>query len=213
MDTPATIFSGIIDYLDGDGAAGAGAAWVGSHAGHSWTAINTPTYNAALVNGHGGFTLVRASAQRFENTTIDLPAPPFTIILVVRQDGWNSAASMFAAGNTTARILQNSASPQIAQNNGAIANSNGSLATATWGVVLAEFTNSTSDRVRVGGADVTGANSGPNDPAATLQIGASGGAGHCQMSVAQVVIISGTPSAGEYTAYAAYVLSRYGVTF
>lgn len=210
--TPATIFSGIIDYLDGDTGAGAGAPWVGSHAGHSWTAINTPTYNATLLNGHGGFSLVRASAQRFENTTLDLPAPPFTIVAVVRQDGWNNLASLIAASSVSGRILQSTASPQIAQNNGSTVNNNGNLATATWGVVVAEFNDSTSDRVRAGGVDVTGANAGSADPAATLQIGAAGGAGHCSMSIVQAVFITGIPSAGEYTNYAAYVLARYGLT-
>lgn len=212
-DGPLAIFGAdLLLWLNGDCGVDTGTGtWTDCVNGYVFTPNGTPMFNPSLLNGHGGWSWVRASAQRHTNNTIDLPAPPFTTFLVARQDGWNNGASLIGhpGGSTSARILQGGASPQLQMNNGSSVNTNGGLALSTWGLITAEYTNSVADTLRCGSTDVTGANAGATNPAAGMQIAATGSAAHASLSATDVIIATNA-SAARKTALAAWVTSRYG---
>lgn len=215
--TPESIFgSKLIDYIDGDFGVDLGTlAWTGQKIGSIFTAINTPTYNATLLNGHGGFSYVRASVQRHENVTLDFTAPsitPTVQIAVIRQNAWNAGASIIGAssGASNMRIQQDAVSPEIRENNTTAVNTNNGLAIATWGVVIAEYTNSVADRLICGVTKVTGANAGNNNPPAGRQISANGAAGHCSDSGVWYGWLNALGTDSEYNQLMSYFTDKYG---
>lgn len=186
--------------------------WTGSVNGHVFEPNGTPLFNPALLNGHGGWSWERANSQRHTCTTLDLPAPPYTIIGVVRQDDWDSNATLVgnSAGiNSGNRILQLTSEPSLGMNNGSSVNANDTLEVGEWGVVIAEYTNSIADTLTVASVPITGASSGAADPGAGVQLAAVANAAHWSGSAVEWLFLIGLHPT-KHAAYRRRVTAIYG---
>ncbi len=179
----------------------------------SWTdqfGLNNPTQatsgNQPLVtlaspafDGHG-FMTFDAISKSLVFAGLDLPAPNVTPLFgyaILRQTGWTSGNSLFAAQLNSMMLQQNSASPSVRMNNasGVNLNNGGTLNTVMHVQFL--FTGSTSDYLRIGTTTTTGASAGTNDPTTGLfTIGARAGglAGYVAMDLAAFLLLAGEPT-------------------
>lgn len=111
-------------------------------------------------------------------STLDLPAPGTTNAFwhaVMVQRTWAASRGAFSAATTTGfmQFTGNVSTPNMQQYDGTLANTNSGASLGS--LVRAEvlYTNSASDRVKIGGTNVAGTVAGNLDPAAGFIIGAT----------------------------------------
>lgn len=136
--------------------------------------------------------------------------PPFSIIIVAKPTTWNSATALVgdAANANRGQIAFAGTTPQIFQDNGAFKNATAAPLNS-WYRMLGKFTNSVSDSLKIGSAaPVTGNNAGAGVPA-NMALNTNGaGVGAGVFDFWELVVLPGIATAGEYTAYDAYLTAK-----
>ncbi len=180
------------------------------------TAANQPTYNATGGPNSTPSILFDATNDVLVNAAIDrnVPSTAITFVwMVFRQVTWTSTRRLFGFGtaNNTICAIQNSATPQIAQADTTIVNSNTALAVNTYGRGEFYFSGSVNDYIKLIATTVSGASAGVTNPAAGFKLGASGATTlFGNLEIAEAAIFDTLPNAAQITALNAYVTSRYG---
>lgn len=148
-----------------------------------------------------------------DNTTLNLPVPPFYVAMVVKQITWTIGDRLWAVPDfgTAVGLACDVATPQIAMFDTNVVNNNSGALVGQYKLVEAQFTNSASDFLRAGGSTISGANAGNHDPAVGINLGyglLGGNAGN--ISVPEFLVVFGTPTALQRALFQAYIGSRYG---
>lgn len=167
-----------------------------------------PTINATDGTLSSLQTVAFASGQGlFNNTSISI-APPFTMMFVAKLTTWASTVALF--GDLASHgLVCGGSSPLLYQNDGSYSN-NQSMTTGTWFLVWAEFTNSTSDRIKVGSNAFTttpGTNSG-NTTMTSVGFNLAGGAGTAVQTIREGCIWGGLITGTERTNVTSYVSAQ-----
>ncbi len=170
------------------------------------------TLASPAFDGHG-FMTFDAISKSLVFAGLDLPAPNVTPLFgyaILRQTGWASGNSLFAAQLNSMMLQQNSVSPSVRMNNasGVNLNNGGTLNTVMHVQFL--FTGSTSDYLRIGTTTTTGASAGTTDPTAglfTIGARAGGAAGFVAMDLAALLLLAGEPT--EIAQVRTYFQTRY----
>jgi len=178
------------------------------------TGASQPTLVASAINGKPAVQFDGVDDRM--NATFARVAPgtqPFYLWLVMKQIAWTAGVRII--GDFVVNgcfLLQNSASPQIAQFNAATANSGGGATVGSYFRVESQFSNSTSDYIKKGSTNTTGANAGNGAGGGTWQLGARGdSAGSpANVEIAEAFLFLGTPTAQNRTDLDAYCTARYG---
>lgn len=151
------------------------------------------------------------------NAVLDLPAPgttPTTYWGVFRQITWNGAGNRFwdAGGGGNLFLVLQVATPDIAQANPAVVNTNGGFTVNQYMVFEALFSDSPSDAIRVGGVISTGASAGNNDSAVGYVLGAANVAAALpsNIEVCELWIFSTALTAQQRAQLRAYATAKYG---
>jgi len=149
-----------------------------------------------------------------DNTTLDLPVPPFYVSLVVKQITWVVGKRLWAVPDFVqpVAVTMDVATPAISMEDGTVVNNNGGCTVGQYKLVEAQFTNSVTDYLRAGGTTVTGANAGNHDPAIGINLGYGLlGSNSSNISVPEFLVVFGTPTVTERALYSAYISNRYGL--
>ena len=88
--------------------------------------------------------------------------------------------------------------------NTTVANNNTAAAVGNWRMIVAQYTGTVGDSLRIGSTVVTGASAGVGDPGATWTWAARTTAVHADCSAWEFVIVNRTITAGEITSLIAY---------
>jgi enterochelin esterase-like enzyme len=196
-----------------------------SGAGHSLsqgTAGCRPTYSATSgPNSTPGIThdgADGASTGDFLPTSaFDIAAPATTAfyeLLVFKQVAWTNADRITARPGGNIQIRQAGTTPAITMNNTTGVNSNTAATIGSWFRLEAGFTGSTSDFLKIGSTNVTGASAGNTDPASgSSTIGAVAG-GTTASNIAWTIwgATAGIPTNDERTNIGKWILGKYGST-
>jgi len=178
------------------------------------TGASQPTLVAGAINGQPAVQFDGVDDRM--NATLARVAPgtqPFYLWMVLKQITWTAGVRIvgdFVVSGCF--IFQNSASPQIAQHNGANANSGAGAAVGSYARVEAQFTNTVGDYVKRGATNSTGGNALNNAGGGTWQLGARGDSAGApaNIEIAEAFLFLGTPSAGQRSSLDAYCTGRYG---
>jgi len=179
-------------------------------------ATNPPSIVTSTLNGIAVLTF-DGTNDRLANAAWSPGAPGSQAIwyaMLVRQVSWTNGDSLLANATGTGnaqRIIQNSVTPQIAQRNTTIANSNSAATIGSWFLIEVLFNNATTDYVNIGATKQTGTNAA-NTAATGRCLGACGTTDFSNIEVAGFWATNGEPTAGERTAFRAAVTSLYGGT-
>jgi hypothetical protein len=223
--TPS-IMTGMLDWGvtdDGVAVGGANTTWTWKLAGMVFTAANAnaPTVNAtdATLNNLQTLSFVRANSDRLIATGgVDRPAPnsvPTQIILLLKQDTWNSTAGLFSAGTQNLAIFQSGSTPNLAQNNNATVNADGGAVLGTWVLIQALFTGSTSDSMTIKGdlTPTTGASAGINNPSSTWTMGGNAAlSAFSGFTIYFGAVLSQAASAGDLANLKTWLATRIGTS-
>jgi hypothetical protein len=196
-----------------------------SGAGHSLsqgTAGCRPTYSATSgPNSTPGITHDGADGAStgdfLPSSSFDIAAPATTAfyeLLVFKQVAWTNADRITARPGGNIQIRQAGTTPAITMNNTTGVNSNTAATIGSWFRLEAGFTGSTSDFLKIGSTNVTGASAGNTDPASgSSTIGAVAG-GTTASNIAWTIwgATAGIPTNDERTNIGKWILGKYGST-
>lgn len=208
--TPLTILGADcltwLDSRDATVSLGVATAWVDRIIGAA-TLVASPT---ASVDGTLGIQTVNCDgvAQAIQQTK-DRPAPsagtPTTLIMIMKQNSWTSADSLWGTGANVLCANQVTATPGFVLRNTTAGPLNSSLALSTWKMVVAQYSNETTDFSQVGqAAKVTGTALGASDPGATMTWGARTLASFAHTSWQTMIMCSRKLTVPDTTALIAY---------
>ncbi len=153
-------------------------------------------------------TLTMASGTGLYVNPITALSTPFTMVVIIRMSTWANGNVVF--GNTSGiGLTTQSGTPNITQNIGAVANPS-PLTFGTWQLVIAEFTGSTSDRIKVGSSAFTAI---PGTSAGTtamtlLGLNLAGGPGAGLFQFFEGFTLNRVGTAGEYTNLRSYCAAQ-----
>lgn len=158
------------------------------------TGTNQPAYSAGVITGDGADNFLRTAAFTFDQ--------PSTVVAIMRQDSWTLDDSVWdgATALNRRRMYTPGSTPNMTMYAGGVGPANAGATIGTWRVVKA-FYNGASSTLNVdNGVDATG-NAGTNT-ASGLTLLADGQAtptAYGAESFAEVILISGELSAGDWT--------------
>lgn len=185
-----------------------------SGAGHDFTSAGAAAPALTTLGGRAAFNM--NSNKLLTCAGLDLPAPgttPFFLWTLFANMGIPPSGNgcLFAqSGTNTMALLINSGARTLVQFNGSSANTSASLVDGTPVLVEALFNNGTSDRLKVAGSNVTGANAGNSNPAASVTIGSLAAATFINAKVIAMAAWPGAPSAAELAALKAAAVKYVG---
>jgi len=151
-------------------------------------------------------TVQLASGKGLFNSTSISIAPPFTMMLVANLTTWAGACALFGS-LTPLGLLCGGSSPLLYQNLTTYSNFQ-SMTVGTWFLIWAEFTNSTSDRIKIGSNAYTttpGTNSGPST-LTSIGFNLAAGAGASAFSLREAAVWPGLIT--EQAAVTSYVAAQ-----
>lgn len=202
---------------------GAVSSWLDRTTNHNdfsqGTAANKPTASASGGPNSTAEVTFDGSNDFLTNATLDFPAPgtqPYYLWLILKQITWTIGARICQVqdfGVVAALLDMDVATPQLAMNNGggSSLNSNGAPV-GTYKRLECQFSNSTSDYFNIGSINTTGTNVGNSNPTAVgIQLACSqAGGNNGNISIAEWLVVFGTPSAPQRAQLDAYATARYG---
>lgn len=199
-DTGITIVTGVSQWDDQSGNA--------NHLSQG-TGTRQPTVVAAVLNGIQGI--------QFDGTSDLMTSPAFvrtspsTVFAVMRQDTWTVNDFAFEAGAAGAFAMrQITATPTLGLFSGGAGPATTDLAVNTFGVVTAIF-NGASSVIQIGNnAEVSGNDGGGAGDGFTLGARPTT-TGFSNITVMEIVVMSGVATTPQRDAFKAYSLARYGV--
>jgi hypothetical protein len=166
--TPLQIFGSVSMWVNA-GLQASASQVVDQAQGIVFTAAGGITYG---TTGPNGLPIWSANGtDGIFSGALNRPAPatePSFIIGVWRQDGFTAGDCLYGTGSQTLALAQSSPSPNLAQRNTTVANSNGGGGLNTWFLSYQLFTGSTSDFNVCGNTVASGEDSGNTDPGATF---------------------------------------------
>jgi hypothetical protein len=179
------------------------------------TGANQPTYTPGGLNGQP-ILVFDGSNDSMGSAGPDLAVPSTTNAFwwaVFKQNAWTSGSVLFCTNVSGSNefLQQTTSTPRLSMGDITAANENSAAAVGSW--VRAEwlFTGSTSDFLKLGATNVTGASSGVADPGAGIFIARNfAGTGIASISLVALMITSGAPNASERAALSAAVTAKYG---
>jgi hypothetical protein len=205
-----------------DLAPGAVGSWLDRTTNHNdfsqGTTANKPTASASGGPNSTAEVTFDGVNDYLANTTLDFPAPgtqPYYLWLILKQITWTNGRRICEApdfGVAAVILAQDIATPQITMDNNVTANNNAGSTIGSYTRLEAQFTNSTSDYLKIGSTTVTGSNAGNSNPTAVGvnmaadKLGTSNG----NISIAEWLVVFGTPSAAQRAQLDAYAAARYG---
>lgn len=195
-------------------------SWEDQANGHLLTdngnAAQRPALVAAALNGNDILTFDGAS-DWLRCNSINRPNPgttPTWYFAVFRQNGYTGFDTLVASGNAAAyriAVFQSGVSPNMAQNSGATANNNATLAVGAWARMESLFSFSVADYLKLGANTVTGGIAG-NSIDLGISVGSRGGSAgtFMQLSLASLGIWPALPSVDDRNKLDSWVLGKYG---
>jgi hypothetical protein len=188
-------------------------AWPDRVGGAALTIVGAPTVaadatlNSLLTVGCDGI----AAACQF---AMDRPVPsagsPTCLIFVMKQITWTSARTLWGTGSNTLCANQVTGSPGFILRNGVIGPLNSGLTLDTWKMVIAQYSNETTDYSQIGqAAKITGTATGVLDPTGVFTFGARTGGAFSHTAWATVAAVQRKPDAGDIAATIAWFDSIY----
>lgn len=198
-DTGITIATGVSDWADQSG---------NSNHLTQVTGTRQPTVVAAALNGLDGI--------QFDGTSDLMNSPAFartapsTVFLVMRQDTWTANDFVFESGTAGSfSMFQRTATPNVAMTSG-VNLDNGNLAVGTFALVTCIFNGASSVFQVASTTESTG------DTGAGAANGFTLGArptttGFSNITVMEVVVMSGVATTTQRDDFKTYCVSRYGI--
>lgn len=177
-----------------------------SGAGHNMTSGAGPTPTASDATLNNLQTLGMTFGTVLQSGAISI-APPYTYLLIAKPTTWNSGVDLVGDAVTprSGNICYAGGAGGIYQDSGNFVN-NSAPTFGNWYRFRAKFANATTDELKIGSAaPVTGAASGPNVPG-TIGLNVQNNSGVFQFY--ELVVLPGDATAGEYSAYDAYITAR-----
>ncbi len=208
--TPLTILGAdCLTWLDSRDAtvlAGVATGWVDRVIGAA-TLVGSPT---ASVDGVLGIQTVNCNGTtQCISQSKDRPVPssgsPTALIMVMKQNSWTSADSLWGTGANVLCANQVTGTPGFVLRNTTAGPLNSSLALNTWKMVVAQYSNETTDYSQVGqAAAVTGTATGASDPGPTMSWGARTTASFSDTSWQCMIMCSRKLTGADLTALRTY---------
>lgn len=191
-----------------------GVAWNDQAGGGlDYTSVAWPTAGGGLNSQP---TLLLNGTAQFLGSALNLPAPgttPAWIGLVFKQVSWT--ASDFVIGDTTGlahSLLQFSATPDLGQYGGTVAQLAAAPPLGTWECSETLFSNSVNDYFRRGPVTYKFGNSAGNNPSTGRLIGKGGAAGFANIEIAAIIYLNRLPTNREIANWRSGVKALYGST-
>lgn len=174
------------------------------------TGAAQPAYSTTSgPNNTAGVTF--DGADDLLTSALDLAAPgttPTTIWMIVKAVTWTNNDTFVSASSANAiQVFQQGVTPAVTQTNAN--NSNTNLTVGTWRRLEAFFNNNTTDFLRIGATNVTGASS-LNASGTGRVLGGRAAANFANIVVSELMYVNRELTAGERTNLDAYVTTRYG---
>ncbi len=173
-----------------------------------------PSFAASAINGQPAIT--GDGSNDSLNATFARVAPgtqPFYLWLVMKQVSWTTSDSICGDFTVNGCILfQLSSSPNLGMFNASSVNANNGNSIGSFSRIESQFTNSTSDYIKVGSTSVTGANAGNQAGGGTFQMFCRGddSTRFGNITIAEAFCFLGTPTSQNRIDLDAYCTSRYG---
>jgi hypothetical protein len=193
---------------------GNGVKWVGQSGGGeiAYTVAGTNGANPTTGTSDGHITLIFDGINDFLKDTITI-AQPITIYMVMKQITWTQDDDIMNGQGNVALLRQNDATPKLYTYSGAAFScANANLAIDTWGI-LRFVVNGASSSIRI---DDNAATTGTAQTGSMTRfcVGAyvaanEGFADYSNIEVAEIIICSGTVTAGDDANVMAYFHNKY----
>jgi len=177
------------------------------------TAANQPAFIASAINGQPAVRGDGINDMMTASLTQAAPGTqPFFVWCVMRQISWTSNDSAFGQGNAgTGWMLRNRiASPEWDMFNTTHVNGNTAGLVGSYFRHEMLFTNSTSDYLKIGATQTSGANAGNLAGDGTLGLFACPGLAAANIEIAEFFIFFGVPTVQNRADLDAYCTGRYG---
>jgi len=192
------------------------SAWADQHTSAKdytqGTGANQPLYLA--TGGPNSKPAVQLDSNaRYLQAALALPNPAVTPTLtwaVFRQGTWTiNYRALGSADNLGLLLWTPGTTPSMSQYNGSAVNANTAATLGSWFRLESYFSNSTSDRLKIGATNSTGAAAGTRTRTESI-LGSVTGVQSALTSWAELLYLNADASAGEQTKLDAYVTRRYG---
>lgn len=173
-----------------------------------------PSFSAvdATINGRASIT-GNGTDQDLRNATLVRAAPgttPAVIWAIAKPITWANGDPLVHDTNTAFSIRQSTSTPRMQIFNASSANETTASTLGVWQRFKAEFRNATTDLLRVGSTEVTGASAGNNTGTGIRLFVNGAGSAWGNYAIAELALFNAIPSADQNTALDAYVTARYG---
>jgi len=170
-----------------------------------------PTFNPSDSSLGGRPTFTGNGTTNVFVSTYIVPLPgttPTYYWAIIKQV--SNAASAAVLGCTNHGIYTGAlASPGMQQVAGVLGPANNGAAIGSWVCMEAQFNNATTDFLRLGATEVTGAAAGTNGGAVLCLFALNGGANFGNYAIAEIFAMNAAPTAAQRAAFRAYGRSLY----
>lgn len=173
-----------------------------------------PTLVAGVLNGCDAVRFINPFDDNMTAAWVRV-APgtqPFYVWSVFTQISWTLNQCVLSDATATGFALRaRTGSPELRMANATLVNANSAAAVGTPVRCEMQFTNSTSDYLKIISTNTTGASAGNLAGSGTMYLGSNaGGLNYAHIDLYEAFVFLGTPSAGQRAELDTYCTGRYG---